>query len=255
MLLEIVLLLLDPQVDEFLREYSACLEEFVVLCKCLKRRTERLRKALDLCFLLIRQLIEIEVVRSVAVCDRIDLVKDTAVVGSSGSTTINLLKYEETGPENRIGSYDASYGHDETRLNADGTRFMLFSNFGFRIYDRDGKLIKEHSFTAEETEPGALYDQQYVREGSSDYLKLYFYDGTIDIYDGSTGEYLRTENGTVPDTNLDQTFETESFLIEAPLHGDTTIKEKKTGKELSRIDEEAYVTYATEIGTGSYFSM
>ena len=183
-------------------------------------------------------------------CDRIDLVKDTAVVGSSGSTTINLLKYEETGPENRIGSYDASYGHDETRLNADGTRFMLFSNFGFRIYDRDGKLIKEHSFTAEETEPGALYDQQYVREGSSDYLKLYFYDGTIDIYDGSTGEYLRTENGIVPDTNLDQTFETESFLIEAPLHGDTTIKEKKTGKELSRIDEEAYVTYATEIGDG-----
>ena len=108
---------------------------------------------------------------------------------------------------------------------------MLFSNFGFRSYDRDGKLIKEHSFTAEETEPGALYDQQYVREGSSDYLKLYFYDGTIDIYDGSTGEYLRTENGIVPDTNLDQTFETESFLIEAPLHGDTTIKEKKTGKE------------------------
>lgn len=185
-----------------------------------------------------------------AACDRIDVVKDIAVIGSSGSPTINLLKYNEAGSENMIGSYDASYKHDETRLNSDETRFMLFSNFGFQIYDRNGNLLKEHIFTEKETDPGVMYDQQYLREDAGDYLKVFFYDGTIDIYDGSSGEYLGTESGIVPDINLDQTFETESFLVKAPLHGETTVIEKKTGRELSRIAEEAFVTYVTELGEG-----
>jgi len=185
-----------------------------------------------------------------AVCDRIDISGDIAVAGSSGSTTINLLKYDTADADKKIGTYDPSYKHDETRLNSDNTRFMLFSNFGFRIYDRSGKLVKEHTFAEEETKPGAMYDQQYVRESGRDYLKVFFYDGSIDVYDGSTGAFLQTEYGAGPDTNLDATYETESYTIDVPLHGKTTVNDKKTGKQIAQIEEEAYVTYATEIEEG-----
>ena len=185
-----------------------------------------------------------------AVCDRIDISGEIAVAGSSGSTIINLLKYDKADPEKKIGTYDSSYKHDETRLHSDNTRFMLFSNLGFRIYDRNGSLLTEHSFTEEEIEPGAMYDQQYVRESGRDYLKVFFYDGSIDVYDGSTGSFLRTEYGAEPDIDLDAVYETDSFTIDVPLHGKTTVFDKKTGKQLAQIEEEAYVTYATEIEEG-----
>ncbi len=169
------------------------------------------------------------------------LSEKTALVGSSDSPVIQLMKYENH-PETEIFAYDPAYEHDEARLSADRKHIMLFSYRGFRIYDTAGALVAEVSIPDE----GQVYDQQYIRDGKESRLEVRYNDGKILAYDAETGVLLYESAGEKPDGTLDEEFDTDCLHITAPLHGIPKVYDQNTGKLITELDKEAFLTYATQ---------
>lgn len=173
----------------------------------------------------------------------VQLSEKTALVGSSDSPVIQVMKYENY-PETEIFAYDPAYEHDEARLSADGRHIMLFSYRGFRIYDTAGAMLAEISIPNE----GQVYDQQYIRDGEESRLEVRYNDGTILAYDAGTGVLLYEKAGERPDGTLDEEFYTDHLHIMAPLHGIPSAYNLETGKLIAELDKEAFLTYATQAG-------
>ena len=120
-------------------------------------------------------------------CDFAAIAGKFAVLGGRDTPELKLLKLDEHSDAD-IFEYDSSYVHDEARINADGTRVMLFDYRGFRLYDMEGKLIKEVQIPEAEQ----IYDQQY-HKGSGNLVVLY--KNALRIYSGDDGDLVFEETG------------------------------------------------------------
>ena len=99
--------------------------------------------------------------------------------------------------------------------------------------------------TAQLPEPEKIYDQQYQSNG--DYLEVTYYSGKIVCYSADNGDIISETAGTPPDKSLDEEFETQNYIIDAPLHGTPVVYDKTSGKKIAELNSEDYLTYITEI--------
>lgn len=175
--------------------------------------------------------------------DFLKIAGKTAVVGSRDSNVLRILKYKENSEAEIIG-YDRDYTHDEARISADGKTVMLFSYRGFRIYDMGGEVVAE----IEIPNADEVYDQQFRRLDGKSYLEVFYNDGTISQYSAENGFLLNELTAEEKRTTLDEVFYTSRYRIEAPVHGAPTVYEIAGGKAVKELENNAYLTYVTEIG-------
>lgn len=173
--------------------------------------------------------------------DFVQIAKGTALVGSSDTPLIKVMKYEDHSQQ-EVFSYSDSYDHDEARISADGKTMMLFSYRQFRVYDISGVLIKEVTIPDAEQ----VYDQQFIREDGSSRLEVTYNDGRVLSYDAVDGTLISEEHVSKPDLSLYEEFHTDSLRIESPLHGSPKVYEEETDKMLCELNEEGYLTYITQ---------
>lgn len=176
-------------------------------------------------------------------CDFLQLENGIAAIGSLDSPTLRILKYESH-PNAQVFAYDSSYNHDEARISADGKTVMLFTYDQFRIFGMDNTLIAEVSI------PNAkqVYDQQYRREGDSSYLEVIYNDGSVIFYSAADGAIIGEDQREAPDLTLYEEFYTDELRITSPLHGTPAAYDIKTGKLVRELEEDAYLTYVTQVG-------
>jgi serine/threonine protein kinase len=125
-------------------------------------------------------------------CDFVRVAGDFAVVGGRDTPVLRIARYEGRA-DAQVFVYDASYAHDEARVNADGTRVMLFSYDGFRLHDISGRLLRE----VEIPDAALVYDQQYSKKSGN--LAVLYRDA-LRVYSGTDGALLFEE------TDLKSTF-------------------------------------------------
>ena len=164
-------------------------------------------------------------------------------LASLDSPVVQLLHFTD-GSGEKLFSYDAGYTHDEARVNQAQTAAMLFSYSGFRLIDRDGNILRETALP----NAGQIYDQQYYKDDQGSRLEVIYEDGNIDIYSGDTGEKLGTRQVPAPDDSLAETFFTDQYRIESPLHGTPVVYDRKSGREIGKLERDAYLTYVTQMG-------
>lgn len=155
---------------------------------------------------------------------------------------VNVIRYKEN-TQAEVMSYDASLEHDEARISDDNKTVMLFSYKQFYICDLTGKVISEVILPNSEE----VYDQQFIREENNSYLEVRYKDGKVLTYDAKNGELLAEAMEEKPDMTLNEAFFTEDFRIEAPLHGVPQIYDIETGKKVYELQEDAYLTYITQV--------
>lgn len=166
-----------------------------------------------------------------------------AVSAKIDTPLVRIMKYEENAQAEII-RYDSDFEHDEARISADGKTIMLFSYKQFGICDMEGNLTVQTTVP----DPEMVYDQQYIREGDKSRLEITYHDGRILTYDAQNGELMSKTEGAKPDMTLNEVFYTDSFRIDAPLHGAPQVYDRKTGKKLCELDEDAYLLYVTQTG-------
>lgn len=166
---------------------------------------------------------------------------DTTVIGSQNSNVVRVMKYEIHANAN-IFDYDSVIKHDEARISADGKTVMLFKFDEFSVYDISGKLIK----SVQIPDADKIYDQQYIRENGDSVLEVIYYSGKTDIYSGVDGSLLRTEQREAYGKEIEDVFLTDKLKIVSPLHGAPQVYDISSGKLLTELSEDAYLTYVTE---------
>ena len=167
--------------------------------------------------------------------------KEAAVVGSMDQPIVRIMRYEDN-QDTEILSYDSAYRHDEARISSDGRTVMLFSYEQFRIYDKEGNVIREMVLP----DSDRVFDQQFVRDGDSSYLEVIYDTGKTEIYSAEDGSLLREESREISKEERDEEFFIDDMRIESPLHGTPIVYHAKTGKEAARLKEDTYLTYVTK---------
>lgn len=175
-------------------------------------------------------------------CNFLKLQNDKALIGSSDSPIIWITKYENHS-EAEIAVYDGEYKHDEARLSADSKTIMLFSYDRFRVCNTRGDVIQDVSIPDAEE----VYDQQFIRDGINSYLEVTYNDGKVLKYDASNGQLIGTEIVEKPDLSMYEEFETNRLRIESPLHGTPKVYDRESGKFITELNADAYLTYISEI--------
>lgn len=174
--------------------------------------------------------------------DFLAIADDVAVLGSMDSATLRIMRYEGH-IDAEVFAYDTRYYHNEARISIEDETVILFSYMGFRVFHLSGELIADVELSNAEQ----VYDQQFVRKEGNAYLQVIYNDGTICSYSGRTGELLSEIPGSTPDSTLQEEFETDEYRIVAPLHGCAEVYDLQTGKLLWTLDEDAYLTYVTQV--------
>ncbi len=169
----------------------------------------------------------------------------TALIANRNAPSVRLLKYENH-PQEQIVSYDPAYAHDEARVSYDKEKVILFSYDRFRICHKDGTAVNDTLLP----HPEQVYDQQFRREEGRCWLEVYYYDGTVDCYDGDTGQLIGRERREKPNPDLTEEFFTQHLRIESPLHGQPVAYDIHTGKQVAVLEEDAYLTYVTQTDLG-----
>ena len=164
------------------------------------------------------------------------------MIGSSDSPIVLMAEYKEH-YDSGFAQYDEPIVHDEARLSGDGRTMMYFSYDSFTVCNLDGTVIKTVSI------PNAkeVYDQQFKRDGSHSFLEVSYYNGDIKKYSADNGELFEETKSDKPDSGLDEEFETDTLRVESPLHGTPTVYDKQTGEIVGELEEDAYLTYITEV--------
>lgn len=165
-----------------------------------------------------------------------------ALAGFSDSPVVRIFDFLDNG-DSTVLKYDSAYKHDEARISADKSTFMLFSNSGFAIYGVDGTMLTEQAIA----DSSAIYDQQYIRNGVISYFEITYYDGRVVRYDASAGTLLAEETAEVPDRDLYEEFYTDTLVIRSPLHGTPTAYNRKSGEIVRELETDAYLTYITQM--------
>lgn len=177
-------------------------------------------------------------------CDFASMSGGYAVLSGRDSPSLRLMKLENHG-EQQIASYPGSYFHDEARVSSRKT-VMLFSIDGFQICGMDGAQLAKVALPDSEQ----IYDQQYRREGSQDYLEVIYYDGTRRMYSAEDGSLLSQEAGEKPDETLYEEFQTENYLVTSTLHGAPAVVDRASGETIRELESEDFLTYVTEVEGG-----
>ena len=92
-----------------------------------------------------------------------------------------------------------------------------------------------------------VYDQQFIREEGKSYLDVIYNSGKVCRYDASDGSLISEWQGEAQDSTFREVFYTDQYSIESPLHGDPIIYDRKSGKEIKTLAEDAFLTYVTQI--------
>lgn len=166
-----------------------------------------------------------------------------AVVASRNEPRIRVWKLENHGDQ-RLFTYDARYPHDEARVSGDGTSAMLYNYEGYEISDKQGNVMSRGTFP----DPEKIYDQQYRRNGETDYLEVIWYDGTVRKYDPADGRLLSEEQQTPPEKDLYEEFKTSRYRFASELHSAPKVYNLENGTFVKELEKEAYLTYVTEYG-------
>lgn len=166
-----------------------------------------------------------------------------AVMANRSEPVIRIMSLESH-PEAQLLAYDARRAHDEARVSKDGTRAMLFDYQGFSVYDMKGTLVAQKELP----EPETIYDQQFRREDEGSYLEVIWYDGTVRHYSAEDGSLISEEKKEPPSKKLYEEFETEDYRIESDLHSAPRAYDRRTGRLIAVLEEDAYLTYVTQEG-------
>ncbi|MCL2151871.1 MAG: WD40 repeat domain-containing serine/threonine protein kinase [Oscillospiraceae bacterium] len=119
----------------------------------------------------------------------ITLIKgDFALIGGRDSQELTVLKLERNNDTQLLSFDGTDYPYLEARVNADGTRIMLFRPDSFRIYSNDGKLLCESSIPNN----GQVRDQQHSKNSGN--LAVMYEDALL-IYSGHDGRLIFEETG------------------------------------------------------------
>jgi hypothetical protein len=121
-----------------------------------------------------------------AACDFVRIAGDFALVGGRDTPALRIVK-RESRADAGVFVYDASYAHDEARVNAERTRAMLFSYDSFRLYDMSGRLLAE----TEIPDAHLVYDQQYSKASGN---LTVLYRNALRIYSGTDGSLVFEES-------------------------------------------------------------
>ena len=167
----------------------------------------------------------------------------TAVVGSSDTPTIRVLRMDED-PSAHVLSYDPTYTHSEARISASGETVMLYRYDSFRIYDLDGNVVTD----VEIPDASEVYDQQFRRGENESWLEVTYNDGLVRNYSAADGSMISETNIEPPDGSLHEQYFTDKLRIEAPLHGAATAYDRESGKLVATLEPDAYLAYVTQIG-------
>jgi len=176
-------------------------------------------------------------------CDFAKVVGDIAVIASSDSPYLHILKLETHG-DDQVFSYDKDYSHLEARLSHDNSTVMLFQFDRFGLYSIEGELLNEVLMP----DAKQVYDQQYRKTNDSSYLEVIYNDGTVRTYSAADGALISEEVGEAPDRTLYEEFQTDNFCIKRPLHGTPAVYDKSTDKKVGTLESDAYLTYVTQVG-------
>lgn len=176
-------------------------------------------------------------------CDFAKVVGDIAVIASSDSPYLHVLKLE-VHTDAQVFFYDRDYPHLEARLSSDESTIMLFRYDQFRLYSASGEILGEEKIPNAEQ----VYDQQYRKTEDGCHFEVIYNDGTVRTYSAVDGSLLSEESGEAPDRTLYEEFMTDKFRIERPLHGTPTVYDKSTGEQVGMLESDAYLTYVTQVG-------
>lgn len=176
-------------------------------------------------------------------CDFIDLAGANAMVGNRNQNVLRLLTAKQE-DESVLLTYDLGFAHVETRISHDKERVMFFDYQQFVVCDKNGNIICKESLP----EPEKIYDQQFLRINNSSYLEVIWYDGIVRHYSALDGTLLYEVQDEVPQKNLYEEFDTEKYRIVSDLHSAPEVYEKDTERLVTTLEEDAYLTYVTQVG-------
>lgn len=176
-------------------------------------------------------------------CDFAVLAGKYALLANRDEPSLRVLVSEDHEKELLL-SYDARYAHDEARLSQDEKTAVFFNYQGFRVYDMDGNILAEVKLPDAEQ----IYDQQFRRGEEDSWLEVIWYDGTVRCYRADDGTMRSETAGTPPEPDLYEEFYTEKYRISSSLHQAPEVYERKTGRKAASLEEEAYLTYVTQVG-------
>lgn len=120
-------------------------------------------------------------------CNFVRTSEGIAVAGGRSSPDVRILKRKEFQLKDVI-TYDANYFHDEARIHEKIGNMLLYSYQGFRLYNLNGKLIREISIP----DAHLVTDQQYSPKSGN---LAVMYPDALRIYSGFTGSLLFEETG------------------------------------------------------------
>ncbi len=163
---------------------------------------------------------------------------DYIALANRSDTVIDLMKLTDYG-DAKLLDYDPRLEHSEARLSSDGS-VMLFSIKDFTILNSDGSV----RVSVDLPDSDKIYDQQYRHDG--DYLEVTYYSGKVVSYSAKDGKIISEAEIAPPDESLEEQFETEKYVINAPLHGAPEVINKTTGKKIAELRADDYLTYITE---------
>lgn len=166
-----------------------------------------------------------------------------AVLANRNSSLVRIMELQDH-KEAMLLKYDPGYEHDEARISEDRKTAMIFGIYGFQIYDMNGKLLEDEVFP----EPGKIYDQQFEKDGEDSRLKVIWYDGVVRYYSAKDGRLLSEEQGKIPEKDLYEEFFTDHYRIASSLHEPPKVYDRESGKFVGMLEEEAYLTYVTQMG-------
>lgn len=178
-------------------------------------------------------------------CDFTELVGDYAVLANRNRPSVRILKKEDH-QDAFLVSYDPQFEHDEARMSMDGQTAMLFNYKQFAIYDRNGDLIMQKELS----EADEVYDQQFIRDASGSYLRVIWYDGMVRCFDAKNGELLSEMKEGKPKKDLYEEFDTDQYIIRSSLHDPAEVYDRKSGKRITTLEKDSYLTYVTQIENG-----
>ena len=162
----------------------------------------------------------------------------------AASRDVPALRLMEREEHPALVTYDPAFAHDEARLSADGKTVMLFRYDAFRLCRADGSVLADVTIP----EAQQVYDQQFRRENGDSWLEVVYNDGLVRRYSAADGSLMGEEQGPVPSGDQYEEFFTDRFKITSPLHGTPEVYDRETGKLVTQLEPDAYLTYVTQVG-------
>lgn len=172
--------------------------------------------------------------------DFVKITDEYAVFAGRNSPTVQILRLNDH-KDKCIAEYDPKISHSEARIISDGSGIVLFDIYSITIIDMEGNIIASVKLP----EPEKIYDQQYI--SARDELEVTYYSGKIVSYSAKSGNAVSEKETSPPDESLDVEYETESFIVKAPLHGVPEVYDKISGEKIADLNSEDHLTYITEI--------